>query len=111
MWSLEDFEKSELIELIRQNTVWDESESHQLYCAFCIRRKRLEKEIQRESDTIHYCDLLLREIETSHEDCGDKFDWDSIVGFINRCRRMSIEKIGRLKDDLAEVIEEMSNVL
>lgn len=111
MWSLEDFDKSELIELIRQNTAWDESESHQLYCAFCIRRKRLEREIQRESDAIDYFDRLLREVETSHGDCVDELEWDSIVRYINHCRRMSIEKIGRLKDDLAEVIEEMSNVL
>lgn len=110
MWSLEDFEKSELIELIRQNTAWDESESHQLYCAFCIRRNRLETEIQRESDILDCFDRLLVEVEVSHGDCVDKFDWDSIVRFINYRGRMSIEKIGRLKDDLAEVIEEMSNV-
>lgn len=111
MWSLEDFEKSELIELIRQNTAWDESESHQLYCALCIRRNRLETEIQRESDTLDGFDRLLVEVETSHGDCVDEFERDSIVRYINHCRRMSIETIGRLKDDLAEVIEEMSNVL
>lgn len=111
MWSLEDFEKSELIELIRQNTVCGNLGFRPVYSALCIRRKRLEKEIQRESGAIDCFDRLLREAGTSHEDCVDEFELDSIVRSINHYRRMSIKTIGRLKDELAEVIEEMSNVL
>lgn len=103
MWSLEDFDKSELIELIRQNTVCGNLGFRPVYSALCIRRKRLEKEIRSEMDYIAGYDELFDEAKRQ--------GYGLFMGALCRWKRASIKEIGRLKDELAEVIEEMSNVL
>ena len=103
MWSLEDFEKSELIELIRQNTVCGNLGFRPVYSALCIRKDRLEKEIRSEMDCIACYDELFDEAKIQ----GYGLFMDALC----RWKQTSIKEIGRLKDELAEVIEEMSNVL
>lgn len=103
MWSLEDFDKSELIELIRENAVCRNLGFRPVYFALCIRKERLEKEIRREMDYIACYDELLDE--------SKRQGYGLFMDALCRWKQTSIKEIGRLKDDLAEVIEEMSNVL
>lgn len=100
MWSLEDFDKSELIELIRENAVYRNLGFRPVYFALCIRKKRLEKEIRREMDDIACYDRVSEEAEAG--------GYWLFVEELRHWKRLSMEDIEHLKDELALVVEELS---
>ena len=100
MWSLEDFDKSELIELIRENAVCRNLGFRPVYFALCIRKERLKKEIRRKMDDIACYDRVSEEAETGGY-------WLFVEKSRHR-KRMSIKNIEHLKDELASVVEELS---